>query len=385
MRIHVLAITSFIAVLPALAGRQTVPVVDHRRTAAPEAHWTVGAPCTSVGATSDSLPDGLYRTTGATRLGDGTVVVATNVDVSLLFFDQRGNLVARAGGRGGGPGEFDGPAVFVYRYRGDSVIAHSVGRAAQQFSVFGPNGRFARSFRLAPRSSANPGLLVGTMFGDGSLVTRVSPGSVALRPGDPELVRPESAVVRIYDALGAEKWTSRPLPDVVTARGAPEVQRGSGGRVAVRLGSRAPGRVTRWNGIGSTTVAVGTNVLYHFEESSDALVVYGPDGTERRRVLLRPLPDSLRPGRGRTFEIAAAQVLEVLADRAGRAWVEVARPTLETDRRWWVFDEAGRWIAEAITPAGPRMLELGADYVLFLKRDADELERVESCPVVRRG
>jgi hypothetical protein len=369
--------------LVALTGVQTPQVVDHRRTVAPAERWTLGAGCTSVGAASSALPDGLYRTTGATRLDDGTIVVATNVDVTLLYFDPRGNVTARAGGRGGGPGEIDGPAVFAYRYRGDSVIAHSVGRAAPQYSMFGPDGRFVRSFRLAPRTSPNPGLYIGSLS-DGSIVTRASTAYAALRTGEPERIRPESAVVRGYDASGVEKWTTRPLPDVVTARGAADVQRGAGGRISVRLGSRAPGPVTRWNGVGSNTLAAGLNVLYHFEELADALVMYGPDGAERRRVLLRPLADSLRPGPGRATELNTAQVLELLADGAGRAWVEVARPALDSDRRWWVFGEDGRWIAEAITPAGVRVLEIATDHVLYIRQDADGLERVESCPLVRR-
>jgi hypothetical protein len=378
------ALAGLIAGVFAEASAQSPMVVDHRQSPVPAVRWSIGSGCTNVGAPSTTLPDGLYRTTSATRISNGTIVVGTNVNVSLLYFGTGGNVVARAGGRGGGPGEIDGPAVFIYRYRGDSILAHSVGRGAAQMSIFGPDGKFARTFRLTPKEGLNPGLIVGSSLRDGSIVTRVGTGMIPMRAGEADRIQTDSTTLRTYDASGAERWTSARIADVVSGRAAPQRARGSGRGFTISMRGVIPGRVSRWNAGAANTLAAGVEVIYHFEEPADALVIYNPAGAVRRRVLLRPLEDALRPGPGRAVPIADAQVLELFADREGRAWVEVKRDKLDGNRVWWVFDAQGRWLAEATTPPRPvRLLEIGGDYILMLKTDRDDLERVESCPIVR--
>jgi hypothetical protein len=122
--------------------------------------------------------------------------------------------------------------------------------------------------------------------------------------------------------------------------------------------------------------------VWHFDEANDALVAYGPDGRQQVRILVRPLEPQLRPTGATMLERRDVQVLELRADRLGRAWVEMVRESMGDPRRWWVFDAEGRWVAEARTPPVPKApMEIGPDHVLFLESDADGMQTVSYCPV----
>jgi DNA-binding beta-propeller fold protein YncE len=69
----------------------------------------------------------------------------------------------------------------------------------------------------------------------------------------------------------------------------------------------------------------------------------------------------------------------VLADEAGRLWVEDAQPMAELARgsRWSVFDSEGRWIARVEGPARFRPFQIGRDWVLGRYTDADGVQHVQ--------
>jgi hypothetical protein len=86
-----------------------------------------------------------FSASSAVRFGDGSVVVANTGTGELRRFDARGRFDWRAGGRGGGPGEF-GSLVRIYPHMGDSILAFDHSR---RISVFDPRGTFARSYQMA--------------------------------------------------------------------------------------------------------------------------------------------------------------------------------------------------------------------------------------------
>lgn len=83
------------------------------------------------------------------RLGGG-FVVANSGTSELLFFDQAGRLLARAGRRGRGPGEY-ASIRDVAPLPGDSLAVLDPG--TRRVSVLAPGGTFARSFRKQARVS----------------------------------------------------------------------------------------------------------------------------------------------------------------------------------------------------------------------------------------
>ncbi|MGD2153627.1 MAG: 6-bladed beta-propeller, partial [Gemmatimonadales bacterium] len=129
--------------------------------------WHVGAePIFSIGS-ADGDPDQLlYRVIGAIGLPGGRIVIANEGSLELLFYDEAGNFLHRAGRRGGGPGEFQS-LEWLARYGPDSVLAVDV--SGQRVSYFDADGNFGRSVRLEPNAQIPFPRPVG-VFGDGSLL-----------------------------------------------------------------------------------------------------------------------------------------------------------------------------------------------------------------------
>jgi hypothetical protein len=250
-------------------------------------------------------------------------------------------------------------------------------------AIFAPDGKLARTQSLQrDDAGATPGFINGHTP-DGSVVTVLQ--RVGRRAAEPTSYR-DSMTIFWFSVEGKQRATTGRIEDVLGARvptSRNDCTQGPAGRgFSCTLASVAPGTVTRFDGITGRTVASNGGPVYHFEEANDALAIYGPDGTQARRVLIRPLAPDVRPADGTYNPISQTQVLELRADRLGRAWVEVARETRDAPRKWWVFDPQGKWIAEARTP--PRavsMLELGPDYILVLKTDADGLQAIAYCPM----
>ena len=71
--------------------------------------WYLGsAPLIDIGGETGDPNSELYRVVGALRLDDGRIVIANGGSHQLRFYDPSGGYVGAAGGRGDGPGEFQG-------------------------------------------------------------------------------------------------------------------------------------------------------------------------------------------------------------------------------------------------------------------------------------
>ena len=78
-------------------------------------------PVLVIGSAEADLDQVLNEVTGAIRLPNQRIVVANGGQLELLLYDEGGNLVHRAGGRGGGPGEFES-LEWLARSGPDSVV-----------------------------------------------------------------------------------------------------------------------------------------------------------------------------------------------------------------------------------------------------------------------
>lgn len=94
---------------------------------------------TTYGADQFASESILWATVGA----KSQVVVAQKATGKLFLFSPTGELLATAGGKGGGPGEFQLP--LIRGWKGDSLWVVDV--LARTVSIFTPSLKFHRSFR----------------------------------------------------------------------------------------------------------------------------------------------------------------------------------------------------------------------------------------------
>jgi hypothetical protein len=118
-------------------------------------------PVLRIGQVEGELEYLLMGPYGALRLSDGTIVVSNTGTEEIRFYDATGRYLRTAGGRGGGPGEFDN-LVWIYPFGEDSIVAWDDDPPTVE--IFHTDGSFGRSLR-----PAIPGVLRGA-FADGSLL-----------------------------------------------------------------------------------------------------------------------------------------------------------------------------------------------------------------------
>jgi hypothetical protein len=185
------------------------------------AQWTVDpAPLLDIG-TAFGADEFLFKRPFATRLRDGRIVVADQYAADLRIFGADGKFIARMGRKGPGPGEFENPN-WVAQGRGDSIYVYDYGEVTGVLSVFGPNLRFARSFRVksADVSAAQPLRLLP----DGSLLMWGS-HRASYPPGKPTPYRGQVGVMRVSPT--GQIPSSGTFPARSSKRSGPPGRRGS--------------------------------------------------------------------------------------------------------------------------------------------------------------
>lgn len=345
---------------------------------------------------SMSGPDRLFQVEDATRLSDGRVVVANAGSSELFYFGPGGRLLDRAGGEGGGPGEFGGGGRSpsdVTRIRGDTVLAFDPW--SRRVSVFGPRGDFVRSVVLdAPEDGAGGLVAPVGWLGDGRFVGR------ALEPGGsaPALDGTRSRSrerVMIFSREGQVEGTLGVFPGREMRILAPDVDP-SGGRFAVRAGD-VPFRRKLAVHAGRSRVAVANTERYEVR-------IYDASGALRRLIRHRgarpaEVTEELREAwietrlsgiedlserrarrrelEGLRFPARTPALAAVMLDARDRTWVKAFRPpTASGPVGWSVYDREDRVVHRVQMPAGLEPLEIGEGYVLGLARDELDLPHV---------
>lgn len=108
------------------------------------AAWTLDSATVTIGRDerSEAL---LERVTGASRLPDGSIIVADLGDAPLRRFRADGSLDTRLARKGSGPGEM---VYLAYLFRcGDDLITRDID--GRRISVFSLDGAYRREFRFA--------------------------------------------------------------------------------------------------------------------------------------------------------------------------------------------------------------------------------------------
>lgn len=352
--------------------------------------WTLAERPSLVAGSEDGPPGAqLDRVRGALRTADGGVVVLSAGTHALVFFDRAGRFVRAAGGRGGGPGEFESP-VSLARLRGDSLAVWDGGQ--RRLSVFGPDGTHARDVSV----QADPGSFfpeVRGVFADGGFVLTPGASVAAMMEGEGSR-RDPLAFIR-FGADGAPLDTLGTFPGDETFL----VRRESGfAWDVVPFGSRTVGA----GGPGAFAVAnSGSNEIAVFDASGKlARVVHGPfqprpvtrGDVDRYRE--RRLAVAADPQRRREAELilAAAPVPErapafgsVLVDARDRLWVQEYPLPGATFAAWAVIDADGRVAGRVEIPVDFQLTDVGDDHVVARVKDELDVERVHVYALRRDG
>ena len=342
--------------------------------------WPVTpAPLLRIGAEGGESGSQFHDIRGAIRLADGRMVVADGSTRELRFFDTGGDFLGSAGGRGGGPGEFESVDL-LGRGAPDTLLV--LDASLRRISLFLSDGTFLSSSNFA--ADLPPLLTPLGQIGPREIVVRERP---ALRfpttPGG-HVARDSLAVLAVgLDGTARADFGRFPGPEMYLKAG-PGANRGA----PLAFGSEtffalASDRLFAWEGREA--------VMRSFSADGDLAGVFQmsrPSVPVRREdldLLVEELAD--RYGRGRASEITPLyeempvpdhfpMIGRLTMDVPGRLWVQdYPRPGLERVR-WTVLDTQGLVLARADLPRGLRVTEIGEDYVLGIQRDEDEVEYV---------
>jgi hypothetical protein len=348
------------------------------------APWEVDPqPTFSIGSV-DGDPDHLLdRVIGAVGLPDGRIVVANAGSFELLFYGTDGNLLRRAGRRGGGPGEFQS-LEWLSGYGPDSVLAVDV--RSQRVSYFDADGNFGRSVRLEPNAKIPFPRPVG-VFSDGSLLA--TQGTFSLG-GDPPVraertlhplfrYEPNGRTAILVGSFPGPEWVNAPVGPVgqwerrrrpfgsataFTAAG-DRFYVGDNATYEIRVYSLA-GRLIQVIRRAAAPVTIEQADIQAFEDSILAT------GDARWRRQNRILFDKLPP----PPPTYPAYAPDIHVDNDLNVWVrEYSRPRYHSSD-WSVFSATGEFLGTVAMPPGIDVLDIGADYVLGLQRDELDVEYV---------
>lgn len=357
-----------------------VRIVENRGVA-PALGWTVDTvPLVSIGG--EGQPGGpLFQVTGALRMPDGRIVVASAGTRQVRFHGADGRLLRSVGRAGEGPGEFRAP-FWLGRMRGDSIAVWDAG--LRRFSILSPTGDFARG--VQPPGSLGVFPRVAGVLPDGRFVLTASTSAQMLpAPGQS---RRDTAAYVVVDGTGA-------VADTLGIFAGAEM---------VAAGTPETGFVMRPRPLGRQTfTAVRDGLLYVATGDAYEVAVHGPDGGLRAlyRAARRPMPVTRADqaayrrtlvtlggdarSRARSAELLDAvpfptempPLMGMEVDSTGNLWLQdPQKPGDDGPGTWTVMDSTGRVRGTVRLPRGLAVRQIGGDWVLGVVVDADEVEHV---------
>ena len=350
--------------------------------------WRIGPePRVSIGEREGEAPYLLYRVMDATILADGRIVVANSGSDELRFFDSTGSHLASRGGRGEGPGEFEG-LHSVAPWAGDSIVAwFAPGMGVSVFDGEGTYGRTiaidhtTRSWWLQPTAASVHGSILAVYSWEDR----------------------DTLVLQLLDGEGAVRTSLETLPSW-------EPHLMHEGTEREILYWKTFGREPVW-GLWGDLVVFGVSNRYEIR-------AFGADGSLTRVVRREhrprsPTPDDLdafiedRRVRYNDSDLSAYRSVpvaeyfpafatgrdpsggqrtgEIMTDAVDHLWIrEYDLPGEErAEPLWTVFDPEGRVLGFMETPPGLVIFEIGEDYIMGISWDELYVEYVQVWPLER--
>lgn len=300
---------------------------------------------------------------GATRLSDGSIVVADRGASALRMFDQNGQAVRTVGRRGSGPGEFQ-RVDWLGQCGPDSLFVWD--RVGQRLSVIDAQGRFVYQGRF-PGDSGMRGIPMSPSCSRNGVLAVLTLAPIQAAAEAPFLERGRSNVVRANSrgaglrVLAAVTGSERvAIDDAILPRPFRRTTTVAVGRdrVYVGTGDSAAVAVHALDGALMTAMAVGIPARrptrQEFDRAVDRLpptsiqALWAPIRERLRRL---PLPAALPPYR------------RVYVDPEGFLWAVVS-PDGASMTELKVVDAAGRASGSVIVPRDVTVLDVDRDFLL---------------------
>lgn len=343
----------------------------------------------------------LSRVVDATRLADGRIVVGDGTSGELRFFDEFGQHLTTAGGKGEGPGEFSF-MVDVARMAGDTLVAGERFPPGRQ-AWFTADGTFihqtARDLtgRLDPEKHL---LQFAFTLPDGSLLMYVS---VRTTPPHDPVRRSRFGFIRVsrdgseQDTLGwfagtefmyqgsGRQMTAGPTPfssKTIIALSTDHILVAETGRYEIRR--------IRFDG----------SIDLIIRHPVEPIPVTAADREAFREEILEFARQQNREPQYQRwlaeieFPESKPPLAALVSDATGNIWVKEERGP-DADDVWAVFDGDGFLIRQVEMPNGlcePRcgelgggIMEIGSDYVLATLRDEFDVEYVRVYDLIKPG
>ena len=350
-----------------------------------ETAWRLAEePSVHIGVLEGAPEYQLFDARDARRTSDGRIVIADAGSGELRFYNQEGVYLSASGGKGSGPGEFEGLG-WLRPYPGDSLLAYDYSLA--RVSIFDSEGRFGRSFQIQPMGEM--GFVIGTdAFADGTVLAR-SPLIFAGGFGDgisrkPEVFHTYSNTGELADSLG-----EFPGPDQFIRTG------GGGGNRFIAVATPPFGR-RPVQAVHGTQFFFGSSDSYEigcYEHTGELIRLIRLDKQNRpvtqqdleRFIELRleeiDEGESRQEARQRLADMPVAETMpayeDLAVDAAGNIWAQEYQLEDDTESEWIVFDGTGRMLGSVMMPAGLQVTEIGEDFVLGIWRDELDVQHVQ--------
>lgn len=379
-----------------------IQIVENRTPLLPiEQMWRVDpTPVVQVGGAEAPIEEQLHLVMGATQLSDGRIAIGDQASSSIRFFGTDGRHLKDVGRRGEGPGEFR-QILGLAALPADSLFVVDIRR----FHLFTGDGDMVNSH--SPEETTGPFIWPVTFLADGSYVGYSWNGPVA--------------------QAGRDRWTD----SVMIYRVVPRARQDTVSRMPFWEFAAGPTpRASQEVVFGPRLRLVGgiQKIIAGYADRYE-LRVLSLDGSVERLIRLdrplrsvseadraeyltrltnapgengRPAPPDLQAWRE---ELAAYRVFSatfpaysmLLIDRDQNLWVmeygtwedapdrwgPASLLTPPANTHWDVFRLDGRWLGTVTMPPRFLPLEIGADYVLGLARDEDDVEQVRKHALVK--
>lgn len=286
---------------------------------------------------------------GATRLPDGSVLVADTYEQSIRWFDSSGHLLRTIGRRGGGPGEFTTISWFGRCGRDSTYVWDD---AQQRLSVFDVAGQFARLGDL----EGSP--VVIACSASGNFATLLSPGrGLEMSASSPtlktRLLLSTANGDRLWSIDGVNLGQNRPLSTITRiALSGDRLYLGTGDSTSVDEYDMEGRKIATFQ----VADSLRRSTDRQYARGIDLLLAQMPGDSSAREgikkmLLAIPMPEHVPP------------YTALLADPVGTLWV-VTSVAGDDATELRAFAPGGEPLGIIRLPSGMRVLEVGGDYLL---------------------
>ena len=347
------------------------------------AGWTLSLdPTLSIGSVAGDEAYQFFGIAGAHRFSDGRIGMVNAGSREVRFYGSGGDHLVTMGGQGGGPEEFEAPA--LAGSMGDTLII--VDRAHHRLTFLHPDEGFVGLARVSDSVGGflNPaGTLAGgqSVFGGAFDMRRIG-----------ELHNGMNRAHTYYRSCNPDGSLAADFGDMIGAEFFIKDLEGEGpdARPALIPFGKVP------------LATVSPSYLFFADQGEWEIQAHSPDGDLVRLIRQEWEPESVRAEDGEAYIEGVAsragspeQALQIrqqlgglplpeyfppfgnlLADRLGYLWVQDFQTEAGKASTWTIFDPEGVRAGRLALPARFTPIEIGSDYVLGLGWDELRVEYI---------